>query len=102
MDLTDGIPYSISNNEIIKQISRCSHSVAAYFRATRRAKSTADFLHKYKIVEEEIDEPLHFLEILKVRCPKHLDKINYLLNEYEILLRVVVKSIITLKEKSKN
>ena len=101
MDLTDGIPYTISNNEIVKQISRCSNSVAANFRATRRAKSTAVFLHKYKIVEEEIDETLHFLEILKARSPQHLDEIKYLLNEYEILLKVVVKSIITLRDKSK-
>jgi len=60
MELTDKIPYAPANNEITKQITRSANSSAANFRATKRAKSSADFLNKYRIVEEEADETLHF------------------------------------------
>ena len=38
--------------------------LAANYRATRRAKSKADFINKFKIVEEELDETLFFLELI--------------------------------------
>ncbi len=44
------------------QLIRSSSSVGANHRATRRAKSTPDFINKFKIVEEELDESLFFLK----------------------------------------
>ena len=46
------------------QLIRSSSSVGANYRATRRAKSTSDFINKFKIVEEELDESLFFLEMI--------------------------------------
>lgn len=37
----------------------CSSSIGANDRASQRAKSTADFLNKLKIVEEEVDESMY-------------------------------------------
>ena len=48
---------------LVNQISRCSSSVGANYRAVSRAKSKADFINKLKIVEEECDETMYFLEI---------------------------------------
>lgn len=55
---------SLEKNDINKnycnQIIRSSSSVAANYRAVRRAKSKADFINKLKIVDEELDENLFF------------------------------------------
>lgn len=40
-------------------------SVAANYRAVCRGKSSADFLNKLKIVDEEADESLFWLELSK-------------------------------------
>jgi four helix bundle protein len=47
-----------------KQFLRSGTSVGSNYRAVCRAKSTADFLNKLKIVEEECDESLFWMEIL--------------------------------------
>ncbi len=44
-----------------RQLIRCSSSVGANYRAACRAKSNADFLNKLKIVEEELDEAMYYL-----------------------------------------
>ncbi len=44
-----------------RQLIRCSSSVGANYRAVCRAKSNADFLNKLKIVEEELDEAMYYL-----------------------------------------
>ncbi len=46
------------NRAYSAQLIRSSSSVGANYRATRRAKSTADFINKFKIVGEELDESL--------------------------------------------
>lgn len=46
------------------QLIRASSSVGANYRAACRAKSGKDFINKLKIVEEECDECLFFLELI--------------------------------------
>lgn len=55
------LPYSVVNKEYFSQLVRCSSSVGANYRAAKRAKSDADFINKLKIVEEECDEAIYFL-----------------------------------------
>ena len=47
-----------------KQLLRSGTSVGANYRAARRGKSTADFINKIIIVEEEADECCYWLELL--------------------------------------
>ena len=47
-----------------KQLLRCGTSVGANYRAASLAKSTADFISKIKICEEEADEAIYWLELL--------------------------------------
>ncbi|WP_235914956.1 four helix bundle protein [Flagellimonas ochracea] len=51
-------------NAYVNQLIRSSSSFGANYRASQRAKSRADFINKLKIVEEEIDESMYFLELL--------------------------------------
>lgn len=43
---------------------RSATSVGANYRAAQRAKSDTDFGYKIKIVEEDADESLYWLEII--------------------------------------
>ena len=58
------LPTNVVNHAYSAQLIRSSSSVGANYRATRRAKSNADFINKFKIVEEEIDESLFFLKLM--------------------------------------
>ena len=57
------LPYNLVNKNYADQLNRSASSAAANYRASLRAKSTADFIDKFKIVEEELDESLFFLSL---------------------------------------
>src|SRR5688572_4916142 len=46
-----------------EQLLRSGTSVGANYRAVCRAKSTADFINKLRVVEEECDESLFWMEM---------------------------------------
>ena len=62
--MVDAMPHSISSIAIAKQIVRSGTSPAANYRAACLAKSEKDFLNKLKMVEEELDETVYWLEII--------------------------------------
>jgi four helix bundle protein len=89
---------TLINRAYSAQLIRCSSSVAANYRAVRRAKSRPDFINKLKIVEEELDESLLFLELLLHFNPKHTDSFEVLMQETEELLRIIVASLNTARK----
>jgi four helix bundle protein len=93
--LTQKLPENPINRAYSNQIIRSSSSVGANYRAARRAKSNADFINKLKIVEEEQDESLFFLELLVVFNEKFREEIAVLYIEGETLLKIIVASIIS-------
>ncbi|MBX9782335.1 MAG: four helix bundle protein [Chitinophagaceae bacterium] len=100
--LVKDIPYDAVNREYISQLVRCTASVGANYRAAKRGKSDADFLNKLKIVEEECDESIYFLELLKALNPSFEKRINELIKEGNELLKIFVASIITTRERINN
>jgi four helix bundle protein len=62
--LVDGLPNSQASRVLGNQVLRSATSVAANYRAACRSKSTADFIYKLNMVEEESDESLFWLELL--------------------------------------
>ena len=93
------LPYNEVNRQYFSQIIRSSASVGANYRAARRAKSDADFLNKLKIVEEEADETVYFLELLLEFNQDQQQIIITLINEGTEILKIIVASIITVREK---
>ena len=79
------MPKSREYNAFVNQLIRSSSSVGANYRASQRAKSTADFINKLKIVEEEVDESVYWLEIFEEIMTDSLDEIQQLKKEIEIL-----------------
>jgi len=85
---------------IVRQLVRSSSFVGANYRAACRAKSTADFINKLKIVEEEIDETVYFLELLEeLDNGENKNKLNMLTKEANELLAIYVASIRTTRSK---
>jgi four helix bundle protein len=90
---------NIALRAVSAQIVRCATSIGANYRAACRAKSDADFLNKLKIVEEETDETLYWLEILEdgnFVGSKILDELKKETNE---ILSIIVASIRTVKNR---
>ena len=96
------LPYNVLNKNYSNQLVRCSSSVGANYRAACRAKSTADFLNKLKIVEEELDESMFFLELSEEFNPDLKVEILKNWKEGNELLSIIVSSIITIRKNEQN
>ncbi|MES2590253.1 MAG: four helix bundle protein [Bacteroidota bacterium] len=97
----DELPKSKSIDVITYQILKSSSSVAANYRAVCRGKSDADFLNKLKIVDEEADETLFWLELIKeleIKCDK--EELNSLMKESDELVSIFSAAIRTIKSKN--
>ncbi|WP_083692381.1 four helix bundle protein [Seonamhaeicola sp. S2-3] len=95
------VPKSREYNAFVNQLIRSSSSVGANYRASQRAKSTADFINKLKIVEEECDESVYWLEIFEEIFPEQIQEISILKKEGKELLAIIVASINTAKRNQK-
>ena len=97
--LVEFFPQTHVSRVIANQLLRCGLSVGANYRAVCRAKSAKDFIHKMKIVEEECDETIYWLEIIVEANVMKLDVLIPLVAEGEEILAMVLASINT---KNKN
>ena len=50
--------------DMARQLGRAANSVAVNHRAVRRARSLKEFAAKLQVVNEEVDEAVHWLEVL--------------------------------------
>ncbi len=62
--LISSLPRNPVEDVIGRQLLRSATSVGANYRAACRARSAADMITKLKIVEEESDESVYWLELL--------------------------------------
>lgn len=99
LKLTESLPHEKSADVIGKQLLRCATSVGANYRAACRAKSTADFISKLAIVEEEADESMYWIELLVESGLVKQSLIENLLDEANQILSIIVSAIKTTKEK---
>jgi len=78
---------------------RSISSSASNYRAACRAKSKADFIYKLKIVEEELDESMFWLELVNNLNEYLALEINTLHTEANELLSITIASIHTARKK---
>ncbi len=93
------LPKNMINTPYSNQLIRSSSSPGANYRAACRAKSTADFINKLKIVEEELDESIFFLELLDHFNEEYSQENKALIKEANELLAITVQSIKTSRAK---
>jgi four helix bundle protein len=75
-----------------KQLLRSGTSVGANYRAVCRAKSNADFINKLRVVEEECDESLFWMELLAENKLIGAARLTNLMQEGNEILAIIVSS----------
>ena len=100
LKLVDALPKTTAGRALATQLVRSGTSVAANYRAPRRAKSTAHFLSKLGDVEEEADETLFWLELLEESAIAPASRLTALKQEANELVAIVVASINTVKKRA--
>ena len=91
--MVDAMPSTVSGLAIARQIVRSGTSPSANYRAACLAKSDKDFLNKLKMVEEELDETAHWLDII-MRCEMmKVSRLQPLSQECSELLNIIAQSI---------
>jgi four helix bundle protein len=98
--LVEALPPSETGRVIGRQVLRSGTSVGANYRAAARAKSRSDMLNKLKIVEEEADETLYWLELLAEAQLMSEARLEPLMRETDEILAMTVASIRTLRTAS--
>jgi four helix bundle protein len=91
LKLVDALPKTTVGRALASQIVRSGTSIAANYGAACRAKSTADFIAKMGIVQEEADETLFWPESDLVLATK----LTAIKQEADELIAITVASIKT-------
>ena len=98
INMVDSMPNTISGRAIAAQVIRSGTSPAANYRAACIGKSEKDFLNKLKMVEEELDETCHWLEVIMDSEMLPRKRVESLFDECGELLRIIVSSIISTRK----
>ena len=90
--LVEDLPNTKAGNTIGNQLIRSGTSVAANYRSACRARSNTDFISKITIVEEECDETLFWLELIKEANLLKKEKLQDILKEADELTAIFTAS----------
>ncbi len=97
--LVESVPRGRTSDIIGRQLLRCGTSVGANYRAACRGRSTAEFVAKMGIVEEECDECIYWMEILAESGLMPADRMAELMSEANELLAITISSIKTARKR---
>jgi len=97
--LSDSLPNNITGKTLGNQIIHSGTSPGANYRSACLGKSDKDFLNKLKMVEEELDETLYWLELIVESGLIKQELLEDLIKENNELFRIIVSSITTMKKK---
>ena len=97
--VVQALPRSDVAHILGNQLLRAGTSVGANYRAACRARSGADFVNKLKIVEEEGDESLYWMELLIESGSMPSRRLAALLREGDEIVAIVVSALKTLRSR---
>lgn len=95
ISLVDALPQTRSADVLGKQLLRSATSVPSNYRAACRARSTAEFIAKMGIVEEEADESQGWIEMIADAGLVKKERVEELIKEAGELTAMTVASIKT-------
>jgi four helix bundle protein len=98
--LVSSLPQNTVSEVIGKQLIRSGTSVGANYRSACRARSTADLIAKLRIVEEEADECLYWMELIVEAKLVDATNLKSIMLETNEILAMTVASIKTLMAKN--
>lgn len=97
--LCEEFPRNAAGFEMAKQLIRSAGSVGANYRASVRAKSSADFVYKIELVVEEADESHYWLEVVKEAGLQNGSELDRLIKEANELTAIFAATDKTSKAK---
>ncbi len=89
------LPKDSIGKHIFNQLLRSGTSPGANYEEARGAESTADFVHKLKIVLKELRESIYWLNVIDQAKLIQLNKLQDIFNEAKELSNIIGRSIIT-------
>ena len=100
-----GVVSKLNNNQvsnhITNQLMRSATSAGANYEEACGAESKKDFIHKMQLVLKELRETLFWLKLLKKSKLISTKNIEEVLIEADELVKIIAKSLITAKKKTK-
>lgn len=99
--LSASLPNTIEARAIKGQLVRAATAVGANYRACCRGRSTAEFIAKIGVVEEEADECAFWLEVVIESALLKEVQVQPLLDEANQLTRIMAQSRITASTRAK-
>jgi four helix bundle protein len=97
--LVEALPRGKTADVLGRQLLHSGTSVRANYRAACRATSTADFIAKMGIVEEETDESVYWMELLVEAGITKAELLEALMKEGNEILAITVASIVTARKR---
>jgi four helix bundle protein len=100
IELVEALPTTRTADVLGRQLIRSGTSVGANYRSACRGRSVADIIAKLRIVEEEADESMYWMELLLesgLVLPAHISE---LLREADEIIAMTVASIRTLQKRN--
>lgn len=95
--LTRSMQRDFAGDVLARQLLRSATSVGANYRAACRARSDAEMVAKLSIVEEEADETIYWLTMLRESNTLPATATDPLVSEANELLAMTVASIRTIR-----
>jgi four helix bundle protein len=95
--LANAFPRNSAGSAVALQLTRSSTGAAANYRAACLGRSRADFIAKLKIVEEELDESIFWVDLAPDAGLVKRSLVKGLLQEGHELLAIIVQSLKTAK-----
>ena len=95
--LTENLPDNQSGKIIGNQLIRSATSVGANYRAACRSRSKQEFISKIKIVEEEADESMYWLELIREIKFFNVNRMNGIIKEADELTAIFTSTVKTAK-----
>ena len=98
-DIVESLPNTKLGNHIGNQLIRCGTAPALNYGEAQSAESTADFIHKLKIILKEIRESRICLKIIQRKPLLKPERLLGIIQENNELIAIFLKSIDTAKKK---
>ena len=98
--VVESLPKNRTADVLGRQLIRSGTSIGANYRAACRGKSTADVIAKLRIVEEEADQSVYWMELLIESGLVSGAQLTELLRETNEIIAMTVASIKTLQKRN--
>ncbi|NLF38342.1 four helix bundle protein [bacterium] len=99
--LVGALPRNVVANTIGGQVTRCSSSSAANYRAACRSRSAAEFSARLGVVLEELDESAFWLDLIIAAELLPKTRVALLLDEANELVAIFSRSYATSRRNAK-